>query len=133
MRSNTITLPRRAVLLAHEGCAITPSWVDEMATALEPAGMFVRQAYSHQETVRCVERGGLAAAVLVTGGRRIDGISILRIIRSIDSVLPCWIVAERTDRAMLQAALSLRVTSVIAQPAKVVDITRALRRVIGPL
>lgn len=133
MRLNTNTLPRRAVLLAHERCAITPSWIDEMETALEPVGMFVRQAHSHQEAVQCVERGGLAAAVLIAGGRRIDGLSILRIIRSIDSDLPCWLVAERTDRSMLQEALSLRVTSVIAQPAKVVDITRALRRVIGPL
>ena len=130
MRLNLNDARPRAVLIAHDPSAEGLEWIDEVRSVLEPDGLLVRRTHSAEDTARCVERGGLAAAVLVAGGGRMNGLSVLRIVRSIDVVLPCWLVALRTDRSTLQAALALRVTSVIAQPAEAMDIARALRTVI---
>lgn len=73
----------------------------------------------------------MAAAVLVADERDIDGLSLLRIIRGIDEVLPCWLVTEMATRQTLQMALSLRAMSVFVSPFDPGELWFAVRRIVG--
>ena len=83
------------------------------------------RAHTGPDTILRVEQGGLGAAVICADHARIDGLSVLRIIRSIDMELPCWLVTKDTTRQTLQTALSLRVTSVVTHPDRVSALTLA--------
>lgn len=72
------------------------------------AGLAAVRVRTRAQAVSCVERGGLAAAVLAEGGREIDPMSLLRSIRSIDEALPCLLLAAEFSRQALQQAMSLR-------------------------
>ena len=121
---------RREVLLA---CGLPKSahrWLCDVDGALEPSGLVVCRAFTRADAVRRVERGGLAAALLIGDRRRIDGLSLLRIIRSIDWKLPCWLVTDDTTRPALEAALSLSATGVMSQPVEVDELVMTLRKVL---
>lgn len=83
------------------------------------------------DVVTRVERGGLAAALFVDDRTAGEGLSLLRIIRSIDRDLPCWFITPMASRQILEAALSLRVISVMTYPVEVTEITLGLRKVFG--
>lgn len=108
-----------------------PHWLRAVGKALSSAGLCVLRAQFGDETIRRVEGGGLAAAVVVADQVRSDGISLLRIIRSIDVRLPCWLVVPRTTRQVLEAALALQVTSVMTHPVEVDELALGLTRVLG--
>ncbi len=108
-----------------------PHWLRAVGQALSPVGLCVLRAQFGEETIRRVEGGGLAAAVVVADQTRSDGISLLRIIRSIDLKLPCWLVVPRTTRQVLEAALALQVTSVMTHPVEVDELALGLTRVLG--
>ncbi len=57
-------------------------------------------------------------------------LSLLRVIRSIDDELPCWLVTPDPCRRTLQAASSLRVTGVMGYPIEVQELTLALRKLL---
>ncbi len=116
----------RKVLLSHGGAWTRNAWLGGVDDVLRPSGFVVCRAHTGADTIRQVEEGGLAGAVLVEDRERIDGLSLLRIIRSIDRHLPCWLVTERANRRTLEVALSLRVVSVMAQPLDLSELTRTL-------
>ena len=118
--------PRR-VLVSHGLRAEGRRWLREVDDLFRPSGFVVCRAHSGPETIRRVEEGGLAGAVLIEDRPLIDGLSLLRIIRSIDLRLPCWLVTEHATRRTLEAALSLRVVSVMTPPVDVGEFTRAMR------
>ncbi len=118
----------RRVLLAHQQWPLDRRWYADIDEAFAPAGLLACRVHNGVEVVRRVEQGGLAGAVLVSDERCIDGLSLLRIIRSIDAVLPCWLVAEGPSRWTLQEALALRVASVIAPTVGADELTLALRK-----
>lgn len=89
------------------------------------------RAHDCPEAVRRVERGGLAGAVVCADASSIPGLSVVRIIRSIDADLPCWLVMSRATRQSLEEALALRVAGVLTHPVSVVELVRAMRRVLG--
>ena len=120
----------REVLFSHSLLRSRPRWLGEVEDGLRPSGFVVCRTHSGPDTIRRVEQGGLGAAVLIADGAQIDGLSILRIIRSIDAELPCWLVTTDTTRQLLEAALSLHVTSVMTQPVEVNRLTLALKRVL---
>ena len=122
--------PVRNVLVARGRGGDVSQWFDEVEARFQPVGLTVVRVHTSPEAVRRVEEGGLAGAVLVTDQRRIDGLSLLRIIRSIDERLPCWLVTSDTTRHTLQTALALRATSVIHDTAGVVELSLALRNVL---
>ncbi len=98
--------------------------------ALTPSGFAVCRTRTRVETVSRVERGGLAAAVVWGDPMPADGLTVVRIIRSIDRRLPCWLVTRQATRQMLEEALALHVTSVMTHPVEVGELTLALRRVV---
>jgi len=118
----------REVLFSHDVLGRGTRWLFEIEDRLRPTGLVVSRADTGQETFRRVERGGLAAAVLIADAVGIDGLSILRVIRTIDQGLPCWLVTGDTTRRTLEAALSLGVTSVMSPPVEVERLTLSLKR-----
>jgi CheY-like chemotaxis protein len=124
------TSPHR-VLLSCGHRQDVARWVFGVDDLLRPSGVLVRRAHTGPDTIRCIEEGGLGAAVVCADAARIDALSVLRIIRSIDLELPCWLVTKDTTRQTFQTALSLKVTSVITHPDRVGELTQALRKVLA--
>lgn len=116
----------RRVMLAHQQWPLDRRWYADIDEAFAPAGLLACRVHDRLAAVRQVEAGGLAGAVLVSDEHCIDGLSILRIIRSIDAELPCWLVAEGPTRWTLQEALALRVASVITPTIGADELTLAL-------
>ena len=106
-------IPKRRILFAFGEQVVGPRWIGDVGAAFEPTGLVVCPARSGPETIRRIEEGGLSAAVVVEDQRAIDGLSLLRIIRSIDHALPCWLLTQDVRRTTLEAALALHVTSVL--------------------
>jgi CheY-like chemotaxis protein len=124
MTLNTCLIPKRRILLAFGEQAIGPRWLGGIDAAFEPNGLIACPTHTGMETIRRVEEGGLSAAVVVEDQRTIDGLTLLRIIRSIDRALPCWLLTEDTRRSTLETALSLQVTSVLTasiRPSELAD------------
>ena len=97
-----------------------------MDEALRPCGLTLFRANTRAAALATVEKGGLAAAILIDDRPWIDGITLLRLIRSIDIVLPCWLVTAKATRRTLEAALNLSVCGVMETPANVIEFTRTL-------
>jgi hypothetical protein len=118
----------RRVLLAHQQWPLDRRWYADIDEAFAPAGLLACRVHNRVEAVQRIEQGGLSGAVLVSDERCIEGLSLLRIIRSIDAELPCWLVAEGPSRWTLQEALALKVASVIAPSIGAMELTVALRK-----
>jgi CheY-like chemotaxis protein len=91
-------------------------WVDALATRLQPRGVAVRQADTGRQAIRIVEEGGISLVILDAETPQLDGLSALRIIRSIDRALPCLLVAENPSGYVIRQALALQAYSVVAEP-----------------
>ncbi len=120
----------RQVLFAHGESGDHSPWMIELHEMLEPRGLELFRTSSGSETISRVERGGLAAAVLIADERQIHGLSLLSIIRSIDDDLPCCLVTTDIGRSSLQTALSLRATSVMTWPIEGGDLSLALQKLL---
>ena len=118
----------RTVLLSHSQDGIGSSWVGGLDEALRPCGLTLFRAKTRAAALATVEKGGLSAAILIDDRPRIDGITLLRLIRSIDIVLPCWLVTAKATRRTLEAALNLSVCGVMETPTDVVEFTRTLAK-----
>jgi len=125
---NASLLPTRHVLLACGQRGENATWFARIDVVFRPSGFVLCRTRTGIETVQRVEQGGLAAAVLMEDQRAIDGLSLLRIIRSIDAGLPCWLVTDDTRRHTLQAALALQATSVITHAIEPDELEMVLRR-----
>jgi DNA-binding response OmpR family regulator len=121
-------------LLAQSGEPTRPVWAGEVDDFFHRAGVVICRVRSGSEAVSKVEQGGLSAAVLVEEGFEavgVDVLSLIRIIRSIDQILPCWLVTRQTSRRTLEQALDLRVNSIIHYPTGMAELLAALRRVLS--
>ncbi|MBU0718508.1 MAG: hypothetical protein KJ749_09695 [Planctomycetes bacterium] len=121
----------RTVLFSHRLAAGNPAWLDQIDHELRSTGLACGQAPSGPETILQVERGGLAAAVVVEDGQWFGGLTLLRIIRSVDLKLPCWLIARDATRRTLETAFSLGVSSVMATPLDVAILARSLKRTLS--
>jgi CheY-like chemotaxis protein len=119
-----------SVLFAYEPAEPGLEWVQGVDRTLTTRGCRVWRTHSGDETIRCVEQGRLSAVVLTAHRQSIDALALLRIIRSIDVDVPCWLVMENANRWTLEAALSLRATGVIGYPVDGPGLSLALARVI---
>lgn len=118
------------VLFAHGQPGDHSHWLIELHEMLKPRGLELYPTSNSAETIRRVERGGLAAAVLIADERQIHGLSLLSIIRSIDDDLPCCLVTADIDRPSLQTALTLRATSVMTMPIECGELSMALQQLL---
>lgn len=121
---------RTRLLFVYGQFAGAPRWYDDLDDVFRPVGLELCRAHSGRDAIERVERGGLAGAVLVSDEHEITGLSLLRIIRSIDAVLPCWLVTDAASRQTMETALALRVSSVITRPLGPGDIGLPVRRVL---
>ncbi|MFQ5414685.1 MAG: hypothetical protein ACE5E6_09535 [Phycisphaerae bacterium] len=121
----------REVLVSQRAALDACGWLSDMAGRLRAFDLVVTPARSSRETIERVESGGLAGAVLVGDPVEIDGLSLLRVVRSIDAELPCWLVAAYAGRHTIQTALALRATGVLAQPVDVSALSMALLSVLA--
>ncbi len=104
------------------------SWVDGLAAHLRGRGIGVRRAFDGPESIRIVETGAIDLAVLSADLPRMDGLSVLRIIRSINQSLPCVFVAKCPTRRLLEQALALRAFSVLPAPVDTAILTELVER-----
>ena len=118
----------RRILFAYGEQESGPTWLHDADAALLPLGYVLCKARTGPETIRRIEEGGLAAAVVVEDQRAIDALSLLRIIRSIDNDLPCWLLTHDTRRQTLESALALRVMSVFSREIEVAELVDAMSR-----
>jgi len=116
------------ILVAHGSTGDAPRWCDEFECSLRPAAISVCRVHTRRDAVRRVECGDLGAVILLGDGGEIDGLSVLRTIRSIDAVLPCWLLMKSVSRHTLQTALSLSATSVMKYPSETARLTIAVQR-----
>lgn len=115
-------------MLAYGEEGGAPSWLHQADEAIQPLGYVLYKTRTGLETIRRIEEGGLAAAVVVEDQRAIEGLSLLRIIRSIDRDLPCWLLTHDTSRQTLESALALHVMSVFSREIEVAELVDAFRR-----
>lgn len=108
--------PYGCLLASGSGDRLSPGWVDGLSGWLEPNGIAVHRASSGRQAIDIVERGQAQIAVVGMDLPRMDGLSVLRIIRSIDQRLPCVLVAGQPSGHVFQQALELEAYSVIAEP-----------------
>lgn len=121
------------VLIAYEPATVLAPWIQDVDDRLRPDGLFVRHAHSTSEAVSSIEHRQPRAVVVTSDRKRFDGLSLLRIIRSRNANLPCWLVTEDTNRRLLEIALAMHVVSVLHHPVNSVELSIALKRVLlGP-
>lgn len=108
-----------------------PGWHDHVDSRLRGAGLWLHRFSSSRGAIERVELGGLAGAVLFAGAGDAEGLTLLRIIRSIDQRLPCWVVTPASSRRVWQAAFDLRVTGVMTRPVEPAEFSFTLTRALG--
>lgn len=108
--------PYGCLLASGRGNRLSPGWAQGLSGWLEPNGIAVHWASSGRQAIEIVERGQAQLAVVGMDLPRMDGLSVLRIIRSIDRQLPCVLVAGQPSGHLFQQALELEAYSVIAEP-----------------
>ncbi len=108
----------RATATGHDG------WVDGLTHYLAWRSITVQRALSGREAISLVKRGGLDAAILSATTPHMDELSVLRIVRSMDSGLPCVMVTADASRSALQEALALGAYSVVTEPVNLDELTR---------
>lgn len=129
MAWGTVGRSARRVLISHGDRSVEGDWICGITGYFAPRHVGVCRAYTGRQAIGFVERGGIDAAILSTKLPQMDGLSVLEIIRSIDTGLPCVVVTTDASKRTLQRALELQAYTVITQP---VDLA-ALRRVMAGL
>jgi hypothetical protein len=118
----------RTVLVSYGQATPDPLWLHGLDDAFRPCRLSACRTHTRDSTLEMVERGGLSAAVLVDDRPRIDGLSVVRAIRSIDTALPCWLVIAHATRRILEVALELSVCGVMEPMADVTDLSSRLAK-----
>lgn len=118
----------RRVMLAQQGLGWDRQWLADVDAAFAPVGLVACRTHGRDETAQCVQQGGLAAAVFWTEREWGDGLTLVRIVRSISLDLPCWLIGDDVSGWALQQAFALRVTSVLARRVEPVELTSMLQR-----
>lgn len=106
-------------------------WVAGITSFLEARSVEVERAHTGRQAIDLVERGGIDAAILSAWTPRVDGLSLLRIIRSRDAGLPCVVVTTEVSKGTLQQALTLGAYSVVTEPVDLAALTRVTAGMFG--
>ncbi|MCG3180854.1 MAG: hypothetical protein BIFFINMI_03217 [Phycisphaerae bacterium] len=99
---------------------IRDQYADALGVLLEPHGFAITRVSSGDEAIWMVERRQVDAAVLDNDLPDMPGVRALRVIRTLNQVMPIILVgpgpADPAGAPLLQAALQLEAFSVLAQP-----------------
>ncbi|MEK6676783.1 MAG: hypothetical protein AABZ47_14160 [Planctomycetota bacterium] len=120
----------REILVAAHREWTESYWLADLDSCLQPTGFSLRRCDLGADTVERVAGGGVAGAVVITEHRWADTLSMLRVIRSINLELPCWLIADEPTGPVLQTALALRVNGVMCPPVTPVSLSLTLTRVL---
>jgi len=128
METPTLGRPVRQVLVSHPGARPEGDWIAGLTRYLEEHEVAVQRAYTGRQAVELVD-GGRVDAVVLSGDRPpMEGLSVLRIIRTIRADLPCVMVLTEVSTRSLQQALELGAYSVVRQPVDVLRLQRVMVR-----
>ena len=114
------------VLISHTDRPGGTDWIGGLTTYFEHYSIGVRQVYTGPDTISLIEAGQVDAAVLSIDMPKLDGLGILRTIRSIDDRLPCVMVTADASSRTLRRALDLGAYSVVTRPVDLQAITRVM-------
>jgi len=117
-----------SVLIGHDA-GTEDMWASRLRERLGPVGVEVRDASTSREVLRVIEMG-LVHVALLADAPRLDGLAALRMIRSIDSTLPCVLITAGPDRRWLERALALRADSVFSPPIDLELMCRLVTRLL---
>ncbi|MHC4610393.1 MAG: response regulator transcription factor, partial [Planctomycetota bacterium] len=118
--------PSRRLLISYAPRALEGDWITGLSRHFQPYPLEVRRAYTGRETIGLVERSEIDAAILSVELPQMDGLNVLRIIRSIDAELPCVMLTADASKRTLQRALELGAYSVVTQPVDPVALWRVM-------
>lgn len=119
------------LLISRTAGAAQEGWVGGITSYLAERCIEVERVHTGREAISLVERGGIDAAILSDDLPRMDGLSVLRMIRSVDARLPCVMVAAEASPRTLQQALALRAYSVVTEPVDLAALTRVTAGMFG--
>ena len=111
------------------GLAGQGRWADALTEMFEPQGIAVRRTANGPETISVVEREQVAVAVLAVEQPRLDGLSVLRMIRGVNAALPCVLVSPQASRLVMEQALGLGAYSVLETPVDTDIMAQVMREI----
>jgi CheY-like chemotaxis protein len=109
------------------GLAGQGRWPDALADLFEPQGIAVRRTADGPETISVVRREQVSVAVLAVEQPRLDGLSVLRMIRGVNAALPCVLVSPQASRLVMEQALGLGAYSVLDAPVDAGILAQVMR------
>lgn len=108
------------------------SWLPALGQIVGKRWLHPRKVRSDHELLEVVRAGQADAAVLDDDSPwDIDVLRLLRLIRQANSSLPVVVVTEHTDRAWLENALRLAVTSVVVKPLELEQLLRQIHAIMS--
>jgi DNA-binding NtrC family response regulator len=105
-------------------------WTCALEKIVGPRWLRTYAVNSDQELLAVVESGKADAAVLDDSADwAVDVLRLLRMIRTLDAVLPVVVVTARRDRRWLESALRLAAFSVVVRPLQLEELLRQIQRI----
>lgn len=106
---------RRDMLISLAPPPAEDTWQGWSAWA-DGRGLRLHRAYTSRDVIRTVESQALLLALLDVALPGMSGLSLVRIIRSIEPSVNCVLVSDRPTRRLMQQALDLGAFSVLPAP-----------------
>jgi DNA-binding response OmpR family regulator len=114
-RLDTPALARRDMLISLAQPPAEDTWQGWSAWA-HRRGIRLHWAYTNRDVIHTVESQALLLALLDVALPGMSGLSLVRIIRSIEPIVSCVVVSDRPTRRLMQQALDLGAFSVLPAP-----------------
>ncbi len=104
------------------------AWPAVIANIFAPRGINAMVAASAGEAMEIIERNRVHMAIVDIDSQMAGGLSIVRIIRGYEPLMPCIMVSSQSERRVLTKALELDVFSVVAKPVDMGILQQQLNR-----
>jgi DNA-binding NtrC family response regulator len=104
------------------------SWRAVISSLLAPRGIDALVARGAQEAMDIIESNRLHVAIVDVDWQTGEGLSIVRVIRGYEPLLPCIMVSEGCERSALSRALELDVFSVLSKPVDMCILRQQMNR-----
>ena len=104
------------------------AWPQAVSKIFQPRGINALVAESTNEIVHIVNSNKIHMAILDAATPGQSAMHSLKVIRKHDKLLPCLLLAQKTDNRLLSQALDLKVFSVLIKPVDMVQLTEQINR-----
>lgn len=92
------------------------AWPQAVTEIFQPRKINALVANSLNEMIRLVSHSRMHLAILDSPARQVSGVQALKILRQLDQLLPCILLASQPGQRLLAEALSLNAYAVLAKP-----------------